>query len=240
MNTSILRSVFVAAAFVASGNAVFAKDITASTAPESISASTSTLTWSPDVVGLFGAVSIAVGATAPATYGSPVLTSSTSTFSFDDTSNAITALTLNGGATLTLSSAGFAGGPGSVALNNLKLDITTKKVWADVSGANGLAAGNYNIFDVGTIAGSTSFSGAGSYSTSASGLTLTSGGADLLLKGLGLASFVKGTLTSTPTYGALQFNTTVSVATVPEPTTWALMLTGLAAVATMARRRKEV
>lgn len=238
MKQRILRSALLATAFVASGSAAFAKDITASSAATSITGSTSTFTWSPEVIGLFGAISTTVSPISPATYVSPTVTSTTNTFSYDEGSNAITALTLGGGFSLSMS-AGFVGGPGQVSFTDVKLDVAGKKIFANVTGANGLAAGTYDIFNVATVGGATSFSGAGGYATSASGLTLTTTGADVLMKGLGLVSFARGTLTSTANYGTLSFNSTLTTSAVPEPASYALMLMGMCTIAGLRLSRRK-
>lgn len=239
MKQLIMRSVFVAAALVATG-AASANNVTATSAGTSILSSTDTFAWSSTITGLFGALGIAVTPNAPSTYISPTVTSTTKTFSYDGTTNAITSLTENGGFALTLAAAGFAGGPGQLSFSNIKLDVGTKIVSADVTGANGLAAGTYDLFNVATIGGVTSYTGAGTYATTASGLTITNGGADVLLKGLGLLAFAKGTLTSTADYGSLSFNTTLSsAAAVPEPSTYMLMIMGFGAVAAVRRARRK-
>lgn len=234
-----MRSVFVAAALIASG-AASASNVTASSAGTSILSSTDTFAWSSTVTGLFGALGIAVTPNAPATYVSPTVTTTTKEFSYDDTTGAITGLTQNGGFSLALAAAGFVGGPGQLSVSNIKLNLGSKTVSADISGANGLTAGTYDLFNVATIGGATSFSGAGSYSTTASGLSITNGGADALLKGLGLLAFAKGTLTSTADYGTLSFNTTLaSAAAVPEPSTYLMLMMGFGAIAAVRNARSK-
>ena len=93
--------------------------------------------------------------------------------------------------------------------------------------ANGDASSTYSV--VGTLGGSTVFSVAGSESTNAT--FFTEALPSLLVDSVTFAFDVGGT--------SINVDNIVVTAAIPEPSTWAMMILGLAAVGVMAYRRKS-
>lgn len=144
----------------------------------------------------------------------------------------VTSFALGGGLRLSMGVTPF-GGPGFAQFENFTYDSGSQTVYADVSGANGVVASQVALF----LASSTptwELSGAltPGYELRGSlgGLLLTNQGASVLQQGLGLDPLVVSILASAPA-GSL------SVAPIPEPSTWLLTGLGFVAVAGAMRRR---
>ena len=105
-----------------------------------------------------------------------------------------------------------------------------------MSGANGVVSGTYDIFTFASKTGDTAITGAGDYSFSVSGLALTTKGVDLVGQGLKLSSTGKSILSDVADLGSLSGSVTIT--SVPEPSTYALLGAGMLAVGSIARRRR--
>lgn len=134
---------------------------------------------------------------------------------------------------------------GFLDVTDMYYDPTKKQMFADVHGVGKVAGDqgfkNIAFFDVKTTKGLLSaIPGVGTYTTSFSGLTLTTGAMDYITKSLGLgglaASVTKGT-----DFGVMTSSITVSKAlapAVPEASTYAMMGLGLFGMAFMRRQRQ--
>ena len=260
----ILKSVAVAAA-IAGAAPSFAATVTSSSTPLQlvVTQSTGTLKLSDDVsnanssvIGAFGVAGIAITAAAPATllsgtYPAPddyasyaYIQAPIQSLTFNDSTRAVTGVQSLGGLVQTVAKANAASSGGNITVQNIRVDLTSKTLYADVSGANGLASSNIAFFNYTTLSGATTVptlaaGQSATLTTTLAGLTLTADGKAALIKGLGLRGIGLTTLNNLTDFGTLESSITIQgVAAVPEPSTYALMVAGIGAVALMARRRK--
>ncbi|HYR26136.1 MAG TPA: PEP-CTERM sorting domain-containing protein [Aquabacterium sp.] len=257
------KSLVVAAAFVAAGAASAATltvgDNTSTLAGLYAASGTGTLTFSQTLIDALNTGGVAVQAVGGATsnivgdagaytavgVGAPV-----TTLNVDAGGNITQAQSIGGAQQIAGAVKGVSYG-GQVSVTNLRIDMVNKNIYADFLGAGKNSAGatvNVNATNVlawtfSTITGPTAVSGVGTYDTVLSGLSLTTDGFNNLKNGLGLysiglialqgASADFGTLTSSITVAA------APVASVPEPSTYALMGVGLVGIGLVARRRAK-
>lgn len=127
---------------------------------------------------------------------------------------------------------------GSLTVGNLNVDLVNKKVFATVNGANGVGNNdNFYLFDItGPVVQDTFKAGLNQSLTTITGLKITQAGFDAFVKSLGLLPMASGALNTVTDYGTI--TTQISVRAVPEPSTYALMALGVAAVGVAARRRR--
>ena len=138
---------------------------------------------------------------------------------------------------------------GFLEIKNLRVDLTVMKVYADLVGANGVGThNNTEMWSISNIVGSTSFAAVEGVTTSVNeltGLTINANAFSLFAQALALTDNVGvpslqtvtdfGKITSTISVRA----TRVATPAVPEPSTYALMGAGLAAIAVLSRRKQR-
>lgn len=233
--SQVLKSVAVAAAVAASASS-FAATINAGSSPLYLVSGTGTLSFTDAVISAFAAGGVAITPVAPATWTAPSAATPVNEI-VTGGSGAVQTVTTSGGL-FQKSTPNFTNTGGDITVTNLKVDFTSNTIYANVSGANGLASNpNLALFTFSSVTGDTNISSAGTYNTTISGLSMTAAGKAAYAQGLGLNAIGQSVLGAIADYGSI--SSTITVAAVPEPSTYALMGIGLAGVAFVARRRKN-
>lgn len=224
-----------------------------------------TLTFSSTLIGALNAGKVQVSGVTPATadvvYKTNTVTKvvSISTASAaapvtsltgDYTANSlsVTQVTTAGGALQSAKTSNIATTGGSLEITNLRVDLTAKKVYADLNGGNGVGLKtNVYLWDIASIGGSTTFNlpanvpstGTVISSTNTlSGLTINQPAFDLFAQAMGLTANGITSLKTVTDFGTIVSTISVKVTPVPEPSTYALMGLGMVGMGLVARRRR--
>lgn len=219
---------------------------------------TGTLSFSASLLAALNVGQVAVTAVEPATVtGTPAgnnvaaaapITSVTA----DNVTGQVLGVATAGGALQTAPVVGFISNGGTLAVTNLSVDLSNKRIYASITGDfTGAATGvpgtgavttknNFYLWDYTTLTGASTITGAGSFNTTLSGLTITADGYKHFVSALRLLQFGTAALSSVTDYGSISSTINVAAApAVPEPWTYALMGLGMVGIAVAARRRAK-
>lgn len=169
----------------------------------------------------------------------------------DDVSGDVLAAGSLGGAVMIAPKVSGVSKGGSLTVGNLSVNLTEKRVYADItgnfSGVTGAAATtltHFHLWNFASLSGPTNVQvGAGSYTNVISGLSITQAGFDNFASALGLLTTGRNALLGVTDFGTITSTIVaegklVMAPQVPEPGTWALMGLGFTGIALAARRRR--
>jgi hypothetical protein len=224
-----------------------------------------TLTFSSSLIGALNAGKVQVTGVEPASATVTYKTNATTkvvSISSASAAAPVTSLTADlAGNQLSVTGAGTQGGTmqnaltaniattgGSLKIVNLSVDLSSKKVYADLIGGNGVGVrNNVWLWDIASSTGVTTVDlsqlpangGVVSFSGTRSGLTINPAAMDLFATAMGLTANGVTSLKSVTDFGTIVSTISLKVTpAVPEPSTSALLGLGMISLGLMARRRR--
>lgn len=258
-----LKSIIAATAFVAMGAASaeaislpVGGSVTSGITTFSKLTGSGTLTFSANLVGALNTGGISVAEVAPAT--AAITTRSNGQYKtvaasapvtsldgeFDGTSLQVTKVGTAGGALQTAESdpEGFATTGGSLSITNLQVDLAQKRVYATLTGGNGVGTvDNLYLWDIAAVNGATSFAATPGVTTSVNsltGLSIRPEAFQLFSQSLGLTDAGIAALNTVTDFGKIDSSISVTVTAVPEASAVVYALMGVGLVGLTAARRR--
>ena len=243
-----IKHIAAAAAFVAMG-AAHAAPVTVNTGDVfdglKFSGSAS-LTLSADVLGALDTGKIALTPSAPAIpsiekdtdgfYVSATIQAPITSVSFESTNHQVLKVGTQGGLTMTAPVVKSVSSGGSLTVTNLTADLTNNTIYATLIGANGVGTlTNFALWNFASITGGTVINGKGTYDNTLTGLSITTDGFNKFSQSLGLLKLGVSALKGIDNYGTINS----SISAVPEASTTAYSLAGMALVGLMLSKRRK-
>jgi hypothetical protein len=247
--TLIAASAFAAASLASAASVTVASN----TAYNGLSFSGSgALTFSADLLGAldtgkitvanYGSATTTVAKDSDGYYTNVSAAAPITSLTIDSSSMAVLGAATSGGATQTAPVLRSVSSGGSLTVTDLNVDLANKKVYATLIGANGVGTvNNVYLWDIGSITGATSVTGAGTFTTTLSHLSITTDGFNKFTQALGLLTLGKSALSGVTDFGVITSTITaqaVPTGSVPEPSTYVLMGLGLVGMSLVRRRHK--
>jgi hypothetical protein len=169
---------------------------------------------------------------------------------FDGSKLDVTRVTTRGGASMLAEEDGITNTGGSLGISSISVNIAEKRIYADIDGGNGVGfKEQIHLWNYANLAGPVSFAavvGPITSTNTVTGLTITTEAFGLFTKSLGLTedgisamSKITDYGTMVATIGANASKVGGTTPTIPEPSTYALMGIGLAALAFAAKRNRR-
>jgi len=178
---------------------------------------------------------VLIAATAPVANLSATIDSTAGNFTVDK-------VVTQGGALLTAGKKNFATTKGSLSITGITVDLTTKAIYADVTGGNGAGTTNgLHVWNYTTIDGPITFPSVTAPTSSINtlkGLVITGTAFNVFAQSLGLTAGGIAAMESIKDYGVMTANISMNVSAVPEPSTYALAGVGLLVAGFAAKRRR--
>lgn len=210
------------------------------------------LTFSKSLMGALNAAGVVVTPVLPSTLATvnkqitvtAPIASLTGDYDSDTQSFTATKVRTTGGASMLAVADDFTNTGGSLSVTNIKVDLATKSIYADLTGGNNVGLQKQVlVWNFANIAGATTFkavTGTTVADNTLTGLTISATAFDTFAKSLGLTEAGRGAMAQITDYGVMTSHITVGVIapSVPEPSTYALMGLGLVGLAFAAKRNR--
>ena len=155
---------------------------------------------------------------------------------FESTNHEVLKVGTQGGLTMTAPVVKSVSSGGSLTVTDLTANLTNNTIYATLIGANGVGTlTNFALWNFASISGGTVITGNGTYNNILTGLSITPDGFNKFSQSLGLLKLGVNALKGIDNYGTI--NSTISA--VPEASTTAYSLAGMALVGFMLSKRRK-
>jgi hypothetical protein len=162
---------------------------------------------------------------------------------FDGAKLDVIGVATRGGATMLAEDDGITNTGGSLAIYNISVDVVGKTVLADIDGGNGVGVHQQiELWKFANLTGVTSFEakeGPFGSTNTVSGLTITTEAFGLFTQSLGLMEDGVSAMSKITDYGSMVSTISANATAVPEPSSYALLGAGIAALCFSRKRARR-